>query len=641
MRTIHSLIFFRLAIFLIVLFAFSVQLTGQFEVEKIPSEILPFAQDVVREENMRIEVKSESNATLYVRKAITLLTEESNANQFVSDYTKDCRIKRLQISLYNKNGQFIRKAEKSEYQDRPANQETGEYSDVWYKYLTINHNEYPYTIVIEYEKELSGMYFAAFPDWGVGCFGRAVEKADIVVDVPAGFDIQYRSIQLDVEPEIKAEDSRKIFSWYIRNLRAVPEEPLIPAPGELLPHILISPARFQIDNYSGSLESWEDYSAFIHRLFEEKNAIPDDLKIRVEEITESASSIEQKVNLLYNLLQNEMRYVSIQFGIGGWQPFDPAFVHEKKYGDCKALTNYMYAMLKTVGITSFPALVQSGYPFREIQNDFATPEFNHVILYVPEADLWLECTSNSYPQNYIGSSNSGRKALLIKRNGGGLISTPTFSAQDNKESHRILIDLKKEGAASISIHHLASGYAHEPYRYLAHHLSYPEQLEWLNTRYNISTFSTETFHIEAHDSQPKSKMQIEADIERYAARAGQRLFVSLNQFTAFANIPPEVEERIHDVVFREGHLEVDTIKIELPEGYMVESLFEEHIEFESVFGNYLLEIIERKPSSITLRREFEIFQTRQAPEFYEDLCSFLKNVAQADAQKLVLLQEKP
>ena len=89
-------------------------------------------------------------------------------------------------------------------------------------------------------------------------------------------------------------------------------------------------------------------------------------------------------------MQNKTRYVSIQLGIGGYQPFEASVVDKTGYGDCKALSNYMLSMLETIGIKGHYALIMAGQNSPELEEDFPSSQFNHAIVAVPNgADtLW-------------------------------------------------------------------------------------------------------------------------------------------------------------------------------------------------------------------------------------------------------------
>jgi len=53
----------------------------------------------------------------------------------------------------------------------------------------------------------------------------------------------------------------------------------------------------------------------------------------VKEIVSGATSDREKVKRLYQYLQKTARYVSIQLGIGGYQPISAATVCQTGFGD--------------------------------------------------------------------------------------------------------------------------------------------------------------------------------------------------------------------------------------------------------------------------------------------------------------------
>ena len=184
-------------------------------------------------------------------------------------------------------------------------------------------------------------------------------------------------------------------------------------------------------------------------LIKGKDELSANMKSKVAALTTEATTEEEKINALYKYMQENMRYVSVQLGIGGWQPFSAQYVEQNKYGDCKALSNFMMSMLKEVGIQSYPVLIAAGDTYFEVGEDFTKPLFNHMILHVPSVDYWLECTSNTSPPNYLGSFTADRNVMLVTENGGQLARTPKLTKDDNTEASKVTIALSETGEATI------------------------------------------------------------------------------------------------------------------------------------------------------------------------------------------------
>ena len=138
----------------------------------------------------------------------------------------------------------------------------------------------------------------------------------------------------------------------------------------------------------------------------------------------------------YEYVQSKTRYVSIQEGIGGLQPFPASIVDKYGYGDCKALSNYTVALLQEVGVKSFYTKIRAGEGEPDLLLDFPAQQTNHVVVAIPndKDTIWLECTSQTNPFGYTGSFTGDRYALMITEEGGKIARTPSFSAKISASS---------------------------------------------------------------------------------------------------------------------------------------------------------------------------------------------------------------
>jgi len=609
----------------------------EYAISNIPAELLPDAKAVIRLANTDFEVKSLKSATKSVRMVVTRLSDEAPYGSLFVPYDAYSKVGKMRVWLYDAKGNEIRKIDKDEMQDYSAVSGFSIYEDDRLKYVDLSYGTYPYTI--EYEYEISYSQIMSYPVWAIQEFHTAVEKSTYTIRLPQGKTYHSKPIQLDVEPIQTVSNGTQIDIWTVTNVKAVEREPMLAHPDQVLAKVLITPAQFEVKNYVGSMSSWEAFGEFMYRLNAERDVLSPDMQAQVQEITADLTTDAEKIDALYRFLQNNMRYVSVQLGIGGWQTFDADYVETNKYGDCKALTNFMKAMLQTVGIEAYPALIRNSKKPYEVDEHFALPSFNHVILYVPAEEMWLECTSNSFPPDYIGSSNADRPVLLVTENGGKLARTPAMQPQENVQKSITHVHLQADGQAVLQDEVTLTGAMHDLYRAASRQLSEEERRKWFLENSSLPMATIEQLEISALQEEPIAKLNYRLEIPRFASRAGRRLFATVNVTNAHTYVPPPVDERSFPARINTGRLEVDTVIIALPEGMKMESIPEEMISLQTDFGAYQASF-QQEEGKVIYTRKLELQAMEIAPERYEELRDFFKEIAKADAVKMVLVEKK-
>lgn len=609
-----------------------------YPVSFIPADLLANANEVVREEVTEFKVESLQSGTYTYRKVVTILNGDSNANREVVFYDRDSRIRRFTAHLYDAAGVLVRKIDKDEIKDYSAVADFSIYQDDRVQVLEIRHSQYPYTVEVEYEMRVAGHRYCNYPTWQIQRFGTAVEKAKLVLDLPAGMKFHQQIRNIDLEAQRVPEKNREIYTWEVSRLKALRPESYLPPQAEILPMVITAPDRFQWEKYEGSMADWEAYGHFMGDLFAGRDELPEAAAETVRKLVVDTDDPLEKVDRLYRYLQDNMRYVSVQLGIGGWQPFDAAYVDEKRYGDCKALSNYMKAMLKEAGIKAYPALIYNGDAEYEVQEDFMVPRFNHMILYVPGEDLWLECTSNSYPPGYIGQRNSNRNAMLITEQGGKLHRTPVFEATDNTEAHRATVQLDENGGAAIQVVSHYTGADHEIFRSLQGQLSLDDQKKWLLKQQDNAGFSLQDYRLYCDRDLPQSQLDYSAQVVHYAQKAGKRLFLPIRAISPKLNIPPGNDNRLYPVDISRSYTERDTIVIDFPKGYILESVPDTDQTVEADFGKYCYRL-QLEANRLTYIRELSIRACRLPADRYTHFRDFYRTVVKADGMQVVLKKE--
>jgi hypothetical protein len=613
------------------IFAFSNTSNPLYSVVLIPDSLLDNAHTVIRYNELSYKVHTIGKATKKVKAVITILNKNSNATDLQVYYDQFRKVGKIKARIYDKHGQKIRDIGKSEIKDYAAFDGFSIYNDSRLKHIDFSYGTYPYTIEYEYDVTQNGLQ--SYASWYPQSYKTSIEKSVFEFSIPIDINFRHQATNLKQSAVISRSDGNKKYVWELNHKIAISKEPYTPADFNPFPVVLTLPNQFEVDDYKGNMATWQSFGKFMYELNKGRDELSPVMQQKVKALTANATSDLEKIELLYNYLKENMRYVSVQLGIGGWQTFDANYVEQNKYGDCKALTNFMKGMLKTAGIKSYAALITAGRQRIKIKEDFTTPYFNHVILNIPDKDIWLECTSNSSPVNYLGAGTHNRPSLLITENGGVLTKTPAIS--DNKQIGKTIISLTDKGAAKVESTTKLTGILHEYYRSVMND-SKEEQAKWLRNSQDFSTFDIEKLSISAEKVAPISNCDYTINVSRYASKAGKRLFVPINLVNQLKITLPKTTQRKYPLVMKLAYEDIDEIIIKLPTSHKVESLPKKNQVLESPYGSYKVEI-EEQEGQIIYKRNLKLNAIEIPPSEYEDLRKFYKAVRKMDNVKMVLV----
>ena len=613
---------------------------GDYAVGKIPAELLKNADVVKRMEEVRFEVVDPAKSRLYHKYALTILNENGDKYaRLVLGYDKLREIKSMDGKLYDTDGKKIKELKKSEIKDLSGTSDISLMDDNRIKAHSFFHRLYPYTVEYESEVQLTGSFF--FPAWDPLDNERiSVMQSAMTVVAPVDFVIRYKAFNYKNGPTVQNEKSSTIYRWEAKNLEAIELEYAYPSWDYLAPMVYLAPAKFALEKYEGDMSTWQSFGKFIYSLNEGRDKLPDAIKQKVHELADKVSDPKEKISILYRYMQENTRYISIQLGIGGFQPFDAAYVAMKKYGDCKALSNYMYSLLKEAGIPACYTLVKAGKGATYLREDFPSNQFNHAILCVPlqKDTVWLECTSQTLPAGYLSSFTADRPVLIINENGGKLVRTPVYSISQNTQVRNVIASVNAEGFLNADIKTAYRAVQQDNLHHLIHDLSKEKQLEYLKEEIELPHYDVVKFDYKEH---PSALPSIDEDLEltalNYASITGKRLFVTPNVISRSGTKLKKDETRKYPVSFSYAYQDIDTAAIKVPAGYQPEAV-PAPVNLDTKFGKYSSSV-EVKGDQILYYRSMEKFSGEFPASDYNDLVKFYEQIYKSDRSRIVLVKK--
>jgi transglutaminase-like putative cysteine protease len=610
-----------------------------YNISSIPGELRKDAIAVVRKSNTILYIQSPSKVTRKIQYAITILNDKGKdyGNLYIG-YDNFSQVKNIELNVYSKDGTHLRKIKSSDIRDQSYYSNYILYSDNRIKYYEIYHTSYPYTVEYSYEIVYDGMM--GYPFWQpVRFYNISVEKADLEVILSPGMKFHYKGCNIPNDAEINETKDGTVWHWKVENIPAYEQEYFSPNLVNYTPVIHLAPDEFFYDGASGNLSSWMSYGSWLYELIKSRDLLPEETVAKIKSMVYGIDDEKQKAKIVYEYMQSKTRYVSVQLGIGGFQPYPASEVDKVGYGDCKALSNYTRALLSAAGIKSYYAEIGSGSECEIMFDDFSsTNQTNHVILcaILSGDTIWLECTNQKIPFGYISRNNVGRKALLITEEGGKIVKTPEYPMELNTQVRNACVTIFEDKQAVAEIRTIYSGLQYESVAGIIN-ASNKEQKDYLYETLKLKDFEITGFgYSEKKDIVPEISENISVKTNNYASIAGNRLIIPLNLLNRWKYLPDSTRERKTDIVFRMPFYDSDTIRFNIPQNYLLDFLPKDQ-KFTSVFGEYISSV-RYSDSTITYSRNLWIKKGKYTPEKYDEFVDFFISICKSDDCKAILVK---
>ncbi len=237
-----------------------------------------------------------------------------------------------------------------------------------------------------------------------------VVQSHLVVDVPQAYMPHFKETNLNFRRLDSVVDGRKRYTWLTSNVAAIAAEPFASDSNDVTMSVLISPPS-----------EWNDISKWYDGLSRDRYQLTAALGARVDSLVAAGNprSRADTIRAVHRWVAQDIRYLSVALGIGGYQPRTPEQTVATGFGDCKDQATLFIAALRRYKISASPVLLNlSGKPDPTIPTIF---QFNHAIAAVQEkaggAWAFTDLTAEFVPYGEIPKSYQGQLGLIVLPDG--------------------------------------------------------------------------------------------------------------------------------------------------------------------------------------------------------------------------------
>lgn len=267
-----------------------------------------------------------------------------------------------------------------------------------------------------------------------------VMRSNLVLDVPAGLNPRLIEKNLNFRRRESAERNRKIYTWATSNVPKLKTERFAPDTIVQGMQISISPSF-----------KWTAIGDWYAPIATSAYAVTPPVEAKMAEVLTGSRTLGDSIAAIHKWVSQDIRYVAIELGRGGYVPRSAETVVRTGFGDCKDKAMLFLAAMKKIGVTGYPVLLNINGSVNKDAPSLS--RFNHMIaaINVGNATQYTDLTAGTFPLGQLPRSEQGSLAVIVKEKNGEQITLPKSTESGTAEETIITGTLGEDGNFSGNV----------------------------------------------------------------------------------------------------------------------------------------------------------------------------------------------
>jgi hypothetical protein len=475
-----------------------------------------------------------------------------------------------------------------------------------------------------------------------------VRSSSLTVELPSGYE--YKDLWLQMKPATPNRMAANRWQWTLTDLPPIKQEQHMPDFGALAGRMKIT---YFAPGVTTNTDSWNALGKWYEGLTSDRRNSTPEISAEAHRLADSKSDFVSKVRAITDFMQKEVRYVSIQIGVGGYQPHPAGDVFRARYGDCKDKATLLITMLHEVGVNAHYVIISTDRGV--VRPEMPSSLFDHAIVAIEiPADaksehlhslisdkagkkyLLFDPTNPVTPLGEIPNYLQDSYALLVLPSGGEITRTPVLDPDYNHSVRKGKFKLTPEGTLDGKFEGTMTGYAADVNRDIYRSLSELERTQTAErfVARSLRAAAVKDLKLEALDhNTDELVLKFGVTSEKYAQISGPLMLVRPRVIGQHA-LGLERKERLYPIELPSTVEDEDEFEIELPSGYAIDDVPEPK-KIDSSFASYQSEF-NVDGSKITYKRKFVNRALEIPTDKIAEFRSFQNQIAEDENAVVVL-----